>query len=178
MAYPILKNKILTYINSFSYPVVLDNPCFPGYFCYTKQMVTPKTIAIIGACSKNGMIAGRKMAANNNLLLVDEDKEGLLKLKAELELQPGIVGVDIMECFQDMGWEADAIVLAVQSTKDKEIFTLMKPFVTGKTVIVFSSGEKETEELKSLLPHSNVISINEADCECVNKMQMILNETL
>jgi len=77
-----------------------------------------------------------------------------------------------------MGWEADAIVLAIQSIKDKEIFTLMKPFVTGKTVIVFSSWEKETGELKSLLSHSNVISINEADCECVNKMQTILNETL
>ena len=109
---------------------------------------------------------------------MDEDKEGLLKLKAELELQPGIRGIEIMECLQDTGWEADAIVLAIQSTKDKEIFTLMKPFVTGKTVIVFSSGEKETEELKLLLPYSNVISINEADCECVNKMQMILNETL
>ena len=141
-------------------------------------MATPRTIAILGASSKNGITAGRKLAANNQLLLVDEDKGKLLKLKAELESTGDIVGVDIMECFQDTGWEADAIVLAIQSTKDTEIFTLMKPFVTGKTVIVFSSGEKETEQLKSLLPYSKVISINEADCECVNKMETILSETL
>ena len=141
-------------------------------------MATPRTIAILGACSKNGMIAGRKLAANNRLLLVDEDKEKLLKLKADLESASDTEGIDIMECFQDTGWEADAIVLAIQSTKDKEIFSLMKPFVTGKTVIVFSSCEKDAEELKSLLSYSRLISINEADCECVHKMETILNETL
>ena len=112
------------------------------------------------------------------MLLVDQDRESLEKLKEEVQLQYNGQEVEIMECFQDTGWEADAIVLAIQSTKDSEIFTLMKPYVTGKTVIVFSSWEKETGELKSLLSHSNVISINEADCECVNKMQTILNETL
>jgi ketopantoate reductase len=141
-------------------------------------MVITRTIAILGACSKNGTTAGKKLAANNRLLLVDEDKEKLSALKAEIEGIADNVEVEMMECFQDTGWEADAIVLAIQSIKDKEIFTLMKPFVTGKTVIVFSSGEKETEQLKSLLSYSNVISINEADCECVNKMQTILNEVL
>lgn len=118
------------------------------------------------------------MAANNNLLLIDEDREDLAKLKAELELEPGVAGVEIMECFQEMGWEADAIVLAIQSAKDKEVFTLMKPFVTGKTVIVFSSGENETSALKALLPNSRVIGIRQEDCECINKMQAILSETL
>jgi ketopantoate reductase len=141
-------------------------------------MAITRTIAILGACSKNGETAGKKLAASNRLLLVDEDKEKLSKLKTDIETIADNVEVEIMECFQDTGWEADAIVLAIQSTKDKEIFTLMRPFVTGKTVIVFSSGEKETELLKSLLPYSRVISINEADCECVNKMQTILNETL
>jgi hypothetical protein len=124
------------------------------------------------------MTASRKLAANNNLLLLDGNRESLLKFKTELESQPGTAGVDIMECFQDTGWEADAIVMAIQSTKDREILTLMKPFVTGKTVIVFSSRENETDELKPLLPYSKIISINEADCECVNKMETILNETV
>ncbi|MES1225492.1 MAG: hypothetical protein ABUT20_58980 [Bacteroidota bacterium] len=135
-----------------------------------------KTIAILGACSKNGKTAAKKLAVNNRLLLVDEDKEELLKLKEEMMAEFGEQEIEMMECFQDTGWEADAIVLAVQSSKDNEIFSLMKPYVTGKTVIVFSCGKED--DLNKLLPHSKVIRINEADCECVNKMQSILSESL
>lgn len=136
------------------------------------------TIAILGACSKNGKTASRKLAAKNRLLLIDENKEALQGLKEELEATVMGVEVEIMECFENMGWEADAIVLAIQSPKDKEVFSLMKPYVTGKKVIVFSSNEKELNEMISLLPWSKVISINEADCECVNKMEELLKETL
>jgi ketopantoate reductase len=139
-------------------------------------MPTVRTIAILGACSKNGTTAGRKLTSYNNLLLVDEDKDGLSKLKSELVSIPGAHDVDIMECFQDTGWESDAVVLAMQTTKDKEAFGLMKPYLTGKTVIVFSCGKED--DLDMLLPHSNVVRINEADLECINKMQSILNENL
>lgn len=139
-------------------------------------MVTPRTIAILGACSKNGTTAARKLAANNILLLADENKEGLGELKDEVLTKYGGKEVEIMQCFQDTGWEADAIVLALQSTKDKEAFTLMKPYVTGKTVIVFSCGKEDG--LNELLPHSRVVRINETDLDCINKMQSILNETL
>jgi ketopantoate reductase len=139
-------------------------------------MVTPRTIAILGACSKNGITAAKKLAANNILLLADENKEGLLKLKEEILIVHKGKEVEIMECFQDTGWESDAIVLALQTTKDKEAFTLMKPYVTGKTVIVFSCGKEDG--LNELLPYSKVIRINEADLDCINKMQSILDETL
>jgi hypothetical protein len=139
--------------------------------------VSTATIAILGACSENGKTACHKLAAGNRLLLQDEKKEALQKLKNELEAKyPG--NIEVMECFQETGWEADAIVLAIQTDKDREAFTLMKPYVTGKTVIIFSSKEKELVEIKQLLPYSKLISINEADCECVNKMQALLKETL
>ncbi|MGC4038041.1 MAG: hypothetical protein QM764_18920 [Chitinophagaceae bacterium] len=139
-------------------------------------MITPKTIAILGACSKNGRIAADKLVVNNRLLLSDENKEELEQLKEELVKQHTGGDVETMECFQDTGWEADAIVLAIQSKKDDEIFTLMKPYVTGKTVIVFSCGKED--ELNALLPYSKVIRIDETDCERVNKMQTILSEQL
>jgi len=135
------------------------------------------TIAILGACSKNGKTASQKLSAKNRLLLVDENKDDLEKLKEELEANENS-GVEIMECFQDTGWEADAIVLAVQRGNDNEAFTLMKPYVTGKTVIIFSSDEAETKKITGLLPHSKVVSINEADCECVNKMEGLLKAAL
>ena len=116
------------------------------------------------------------MADNNRLLLVDEDKGNLEKLKEEIQAQHNVQEVEIMECFRDTGWEADAIVLAIQSTKDNEIFTLMKPYVTGKTVIVFSCGKED--DLNALLPYSRVVRINEADCECIHKMETILSETV
>jgi ketopantoate reductase len=141
-----------------------------------KTVATPRTIAILGAGSKNGTTAAKKLAANNRLLLVDQDRESLEKLKAEVQSQHNGQEVEIMECFQDTGWEADAIVLAIQSTKDNEIFTLMKPYVTGKIVIVFSCGKEDN--LNALLPHSKVVRINEADCECVNKMETILSEAI
>jgi ketopantoate reductase len=139
-------------------------------------MATPRTIAILGACSKNGTTAANKLATYNRLLLVDENREGLLKLKENVLNEVKNADVEIMECFQETGWEADAIVLAIQKTNDKEAFTLMKPYVTGKTVIVFSCGKEDA--LNELLPYSKVIRINEADLECINKMQAILNETL
>ncbi len=139
-------------------------------------MATPRTIAILGACSKNGRTAADKLVDHNRLLLMDKDREQLEQLKAEiLGKHPG-QELEITECFQDMGWEADAIVLAIQSSKDSEIFSLMKPYVTGKTVIVFSCGKED--DLNSLLPHSKVVRINEADCECVSKMQAILSEAI
>jgi len=138
-------------------------------------MATPRTIAILGACSKNGTMAAKKLAVHNRLLLVDENREGLLNVKENVLSEVKNAEVDIMECFQDTGWEADAIVLALQTTKDKEAFTLMKPYLTGKTVIVFSCGKED--ELNELLPHSKVVRINESDLECINKMQSILSET-
>ena len=139
-------------------------------------MATPRTIAILGACSRNGTMAAKKLAAHNRLLLLDEDREGLLNVKENVVSDIKDAEVDIMECFQDMGWEADAIVLALQTQKDKEVFTLMKPYLTGKTVIVFSCGKEDG--LNELLPHSKIVRINEADLECISKMQSILNETL
>ena len=139
-------------------------------------MATSRTIAILGACSKNGKAAVNKLAAHNRLLLIDEDKEQLKQLKEKILEKHAESEVEIVECFRDMGWEADAIVLALQSSKDNEIFSLMKPYVTGKTVIVFSCGKKD--DLNSLLPHSKVIRINEADCESVNKMQVIVSEAI
>ena len=122
------------------------------------------------------MIAAKKLAAHNIVLLGDENKEGLAKLKDEIMTEHPGKEVEIMECFQDTGWEADAIVLAIQTTKDKDAFTLMKPYLTGKPVIVFSCGKED--DLNNLLPHSKVIRINEEDLECISKMQSILNETL
>ncbi len=139
-------------------------------------MATPRTIAILGACSKNGTTAAKILAANNILLLSDENKEGLLKLKEEILAEDKTRDVETIECFEETGWEADAIVLAIQTTNDKDAFTRMKPYVTGKTVIVFSCGKED--ELNDLLPYSKVIRINETDLECINKMQSILSETL
>ena len=139
-------------------------------------MPATTTIAILGACSKNGKTASRKLSVNNRLLLLDHNKEELLQLKNELEAQPAN-GIEIMECFLDTGWEADAIVLAVQTDKDEEAFNLMKPYVTGKKVIVFASADQDMNEIQSLLPYSKVISINEADCDCVNKVDALLKET-
>lgn len=148
------------------------------YFCPHKRIkVSTATIAILGACSENGKTASRKLAAGNRLLLLDEKKEALQQLKDELEAKyPG--NIEAMECFRDTGWEADAIVLAIQTDKDREAFTIMKPYVTGKTVIIFSSNEKEVAEIKQLLPYSKLVSISEGDCECVNKMQALLKEAL
>jgi ketopantoate reductase len=139
-------------------------------------VATPRTIAILGACSKNGRTAADKLVVHNHLLLMDKDREQLEQLKAEILANHPGKEVETTECMQDMGWEADAIVLAIQSSKDTEIFSLMKPYVTGKTVIVFSCGKEDN--LNSLLPHSKVIRINEADVECISKMQTIISEAI
>lgn len=139
-------------------------------------MKTSRTIAILGACNKNGRIAAYKLITHNRLLLIDEDREQLRLLKNELLAKYMESDVEVIECYEDMGWEADAVLLALQTSKDNEIFSLMKPYVTGKTVIIFSCGKED--DLDRLLPHSKVIRINEADCNCVDKMESILSNAI
>ncbi|MCW3116070.1 MAG: oxidoreductase [Chitinophagaceae bacterium] len=133
-------------------------------------MATQRTIAIIGACSANGKIASKKLASGNTrVLLADENMEDLVLLKNEIEAGHSGVEVEIKECIKEAGWEADIVVLALNWQAEKEIFTMIKPFMTGKTVISFSKDNN------CLLPYSKVISIKEDRKDWANEMEEQIN---
>ena len=135
-------------------------------------MATQNIIAIIGACSKNGRAAIEKLATGNlRLLLADENKEALLQLKHALDAQGNKAEVELMECMKEAGWEADIVVLALDWQVEKEIFTMIKPFITGKTVISFSKNNN------CLLPYSKVIAVREDDQDWADDMALLINNS-
>jgi 8-hydroxy-5-deazaflavin:NADPH oxidoreductase len=139
----------------------------------TNAMAIQRTIAIIGACSAKGKVASKKLATlNNRLLLVDENMEYLLLLKNEIDAQYSKAEVEIMECIKEAGWEADIVVLALNWQAEKETFTMIKPFITGKTVISFSKDNN------CLLPYSKVISLKDDNEDWVNEMEAQLDNEL
>lgn len=133
-------------------------------------MAIQRTIAIIGACSGKGKIASKKLAtANTRLLLADEQPENLRGLKNEIDALHPEAEVEIMECIKEAGWEADIVVLALNWQAERETFTLIKPFITGKTVISFSKDNN------CLLPYSKVISLHEENTGWAEEMEIQLN---
>ena len=133
-------------------------------------MATQLTIAIIGAGSLTGKKSAKKLAVGNNrLLLADENRKELLLLKKEIESGAPGVEVEIMDCIKEAGWEADIVVLALNWQKEREIFTMIKPFITGKTLISFSRDNN------CLLPYSTVISLNENKKDWADEMELALD---
>ena len=121
-------------------------------------MSTIQTIAIIGANNGKGRLASLKLATRNTrLLLADENKEDLFLLKNEIDARQSGAETEVMDCMKEAGWEADIIVLALNWQSEREIFTLIKPFITGKTVISFSKDNN------CLLPYSHVIPVKDDD---------------
>ena len=135
-------------------------------------MAIQRTIAIVGACSKNGRLASKRLATKKSrLLLVDENRKDLLLLKNEIESRYTGAEIAIMESLKEAGWEADIIVLSSDWQKEKEIVATIKPFITGKTVISF------TGDNTCLLPYSKVIALKEDNKDWLGEMERALKNT-
>lgn len=119
-----------------------------------------KTIAIVGATEREGVLLSEKLAcAKQRLLLVSDNPEKLLALQAKvLEVRPQ-ADVDVVECIKDGCWEADIIILCVPASVDKMVAMLMKEVSTQKIVVSILQKQCDGEELQKLLPYSKLVNL-------------------
>jgi hypothetical protein len=127
----------------------------------TKNTMSKKTIAIVGATEKEGtQIAGKIANKHNRLLLVSENMEKLISLQNILSKKDPDAEIETIECVKDGCWEADIILLAVQPEDEKKVAEMMKEVATQKIVGSLSENTIPVDELQKILPYSRLVKVS------------------
>lgn len=143
-----------------------------------KEMAYKNTIAIIGASYTLGTIIAIGISnVDNRLLLMDEGRlQQLVKLRNEIFALKSATEIELLHCCKGASWEADIIIVAVDSTKQIDIAAKIKEVSTCKVVIFFTSSANNGNEMQKLLPHSKVINVSiSGSIKNVASMHAIVN---
>ena len=126
-----------------------------------KQMAVKKTIAIVGATEKEGKRLANQFACMPYRFLFISNK--IIELEALtnllLEKYPE-AEIENLECVKDGCWEADIIFLAVPAEQNQKVAGLIKEVATQKIVVEISDEEKDSNELKKILPYSKLVRVS------------------
>lgn len=123
-------------------------------------MAVKKSIAIIGATEKTGAEIASKLAKNDyRLLLVSNNEKDLTQLLNNIKRNKPIAEIDSIACIKGGCWEADIIILAVDSNDAKEIAEKMKEVATQKIVVQILSQQNGNNSLQHLLPYSKIVMV-------------------
>jgi len=123
-------------------------------------MAVKKSIAIIGATEKAGSEIASKLAKDDyRLLLVSNNEKELTHLLNNINKNKPIAEIDTIGCIKDGCWEADIIILAVDSNDAKEIVEKMKEVATQKIVVQILSQQNIDTSLQHLLPYSKIVEV-------------------
>lgn len=117
------------------------------------------TMAIIGAATSTGTAIAKSMAASYYLILMDKAADKLTALQSEIKSADYDFVIDTLQCCKEASWEADVIVVAVDSDQLVPVAHKIKEVTTCKPVIHFTNSDDETAALQPLLPHANVVSV-------------------
>ena len=120
-----------------------------------------KTIAIVGATETTGKIIVNKFTSMPyRLLLVSNEINELDNLRNDLSVAHPETEIESLDCVKDGCWEADIIILAVNSEKMKEVAERVKEVATQKIVVEIFAKEENRVELSKILPYSKLIGIS------------------
>jgi len=123
-------------------------------------MAVKKSIAIIGATEKAGSEIASKLAKDDyRLLLVSNNEKELTHLLNNINKNKPIAEIDTIGCIKDGCWEADIIILAVDSNDAKEMAEKMKEVATQKIVVQILSQQNIDTSLQHLLPYSKIVEV-------------------
>jgi predicted dinucleotide-binding enzyme len=118
--------------------------------------MTNKTIALIGATEKMGSQMARRLAGqDNSLLLFSHEPVLLAQLISEIKNEHPNAIVESAGCEFEASWEADIIIAAVPLQDVHEVAEKIREVATQK--IVAAVSDESVSELKKLLPYSQVI---------------------
>jgi 8-hydroxy-5-deazaflavin:NADPH oxidoreductase len=136
-----------------------------------EYMKTRQVVAVIGASGKLGSALARTLSKGNYRILLHSSKTHKVEcLRNEIKSEYSSADIDIVDDYVEIGWEADAVILAVPYSAEKEVAERMKSVVNQKIIISVSNplndrynglltspGISAAEELQKLLPNSKVI---------------------
>lgn len=112
-------------------------------------MATTKTIAIINADSEKSEAALQQLNSKQYRLLFFS--------KEKTETATG--NTESIHCPIEASWEADLVILAINSNDIQPIAKAIQPVVTQKPVIYITETNNGIAELSELLPHSSVYPV-------------------
>ncbi len=118
-------------------------------------MQTPQTIAVIGAAAIGKGITRGLACGRDKIILCDTDFDAIQSFTKELQAQRPGCDVEALHCSYEATWEADIIVLALESCPDRrEIAKKINVVASQKIDIIVDDG---VQELEQLLPHSRIV---------------------
>ncbi len=125
---------------------------------YTKQVV-----AVIGASGKMGSALAKTLSKGNYRILLHSLKTNEVdRLLDEIKSNNPSADIEIVDDYVEIGWEADAVILAVPYAVEKLVAENIKSVVNQKVIISISNpltsqGISGAEELQKQLPNAKVI---------------------
>jgi 8-hydroxy-5-deazaflavin:NADPH oxidoreductase len=136
-----------------------------------EYMNTRQVVAVIGASGKMGSALARTLSKGNYRILLHSLKtEKVESLINEIKSKHTWADIDIIDDYVEIGWQADAVILAVPYPAEKEVAEKMRSVVNQKIIISVSNplidhhdglltspGISAAEELQELLPNAKVI---------------------
>ena len=133
-------------------------------------MNTKQVVAVIGASGKMGSALAKTISKGNYRILLNSSKTNKVEcLLHEIKSNYSSADIDIVDNYVEIGWEADAVILAVPYEAEKEIAERMRSVVNQKVIISVSNPLKDHydglltegisagEELQKHLPNAKVI---------------------
>jgi len=125
---------------------------------YTKQVV-----AVIGASGKMGSALAKTLSKGNYRILLHSSKTNEVEsLLHEIKRNNPTADIEIVDDYVEIGWEADAVILAVPYAVEKLVAGNIKSVVNQKVIISISNtltsqGISGAEELQKQLPNAKVV---------------------
>lgn len=124
-------------------------------------MAVKKVIAVITSDNQIAVNIINKLATGNyRILLISKDKNPFTKLAVNVKKNYPKAELIIQDRAKDGCWEADIIILAIDTPEVKEVAVMMKEVAIQKIIIIVNVNEKNKEniiaEMKILLPHSKI----------------------
>ena len=133
-------------------------------------MNTKQVIAVIGASGKMGSALAKTLSKGNYRILLHSSQTNKVEcLLHEIKNNNSSADIDIVDDYVEIGWEADAVILAVPYAAENVVAENMKSVVNQKIIISVSNplnghydglltkNISAAEELQQQLPNANVI---------------------
>lgn len=135
------------------------------------EINTKQVVAVIGASGKMGHALAKSLSKGNYRILLHSSRVDKIQcLIDDIKSDHSFADVDFVDDYVEIGWEADAIILAVPYEAEKEVAERIRSVVNQKVIISISNplnefddgllppqGSSAAEELQKLLPNAKVV---------------------
>lgn len=126
-------------------------------------MNTKQVVAVIGASGKMGSALAKTLSKGNYRILLHSSKTNEVEsLLHEIKRNNPTADIEIVDDYVEIGWEADAVILAVPFAAEKVVAENIKSVANQKVIVSISNPLNDqiisaAEEVQKQLPNAKVI---------------------